>query len=174
MDKATLITQIAKAFPASPLPQVSLRQAVLADQTLTKSISDTEWETERLKDGHIAWPSLSDETLIECGLGLAHLDEQSFVYYIAAFLRFAVKHIDASLLSPEGELLGTVVFSVTHTSNYNLARLKHLNDAQIDCVIEFLRLVQERSKTHGADASKALVRYWQTPEARRKTVVYVP
>jgi len=149
------------------MPSISLRQALLADQGMSRCITTPKWEAERLKDGAIPWPMLSD-ALVECRDGLAHLDEESFAYYLGGFLRFAVNHLDASLLSPEDELLGSVVFSVTQRSNYNLGRLKRLTDDQIDTVVDFLRLVQERSEAHGTDAEKALKRYWETPEARKK------
>ena len=168
MDASQLLIKIAKSFPAKPMPSISLRQALLADQGMSRCITTPEWEAERLKDGAIPWPMLSDAALVECRDGLAHLDEESFAYYLGGFLRFAVNHLDASLLSPEGELLGSVVFSVTQRSNYNLRRLKCLTDDQIDTVVDFLRLVQERSETHGTYAEKALKRYWETPEARKK------
>jgi len=108
------------------MPSISLRQALLADQGMSRCITTPKWEAERLKDGAIPWPMLSD-ALVECRDGLAHLDEESFAYYLGGFLRFAVNHLDASLLSPEDELLGSVVFSVTQRSNYNLGRLKRKN-----------------------------------------------
>lgn len=174
MEYSGLLQQIEKAFPSSPMPEMSLRQAVLADQTLTRCISEEEWAAERLKDGTTAWTRLTDEILCECREGLAHLDEESFVYYLGAFLRFAVKHARAQILDREGELLCTVVSSITDRSNYNLARLKALNDSQISCVIAVLELLSKTSETHGADSLKALDRYWLTPESHRKTVVHVP
>jgi hypothetical protein len=174
MEATALISRIERAFPPDPLPTMSLRQAVLADQTLTKEIADGEWEAERRRDGKIIWTDISDEMLTECEVGLAHLDGESFVYYLGAFLRYGANHIAADLLTPEGKALGTVVSSVTHRSNYNLSRLKQLSDAQIDCVIEFLRFVEKRSETHATDASKALARYWLKPEARQRTIIHVP
>ena len=173
-DDSALLKQIEKAFPTSPMPEVSLRQAVLADQTLTRGISDEEWTTERRKDGTTPWTVLSDEALCQSSDGLAHLDEEFFVYYLGAFLCFAVKHASAEILDREGALLCGIVSSITDRSNYNLGRLRALNDSQICCVIAVLELLSKSSETHGADSLKALDRYWLTPEAHRKTVVYVP
>ncbi|HEV3157301.1 MAG TPA: DUF6714 family protein [Candidatus Baltobacteraceae bacterium] len=170
MNRSFLIKQIKKRFPSDPLPKMSLRQAVLADCSLTRRITEREWQSERLKDGAIPWTELTDKDLIECRDGLAHLNEESFAYYLGAFLRFAVRHVNAELVSPARDIVRSVIFSVTNRSKYNLQRLKHLNDAQIDCVIAFLHFVEEESQTDAADAAKALARYWLKPEARRKTV----
>ena len=174
MENSGLLQQIEKAFPSLPMPYMSLRQAVLADQTLTRCISDEEWATERRKDGITPWTILSDEALFECIDGLAHLDEESFVYYLGAFLRFAVNHAGAQILDREGELLCNIVTTITSRSNYNLVRLKALNDSQISCVIGVLNLLSKNSETHSADSLTALDRYWLTPEAYRKTATYAP
>ena len=174
MKDSALLRQIEKAFPLSPMPEMSLRQAVLADQTLTRCISDTEFATERLKDGDIPWNALTDEVLLDCHEGLAHLDEEAFVYYLGALLCFAIRHASAQILDPEGTLLCNIVFSITDRSSYNLGRLKALNESQISCVIAALELLSRVSETHGADSLKSLDRYWLTPEAHRKSVVYVP
>jgi hypothetical protein len=173
MEDSGLLQKIKDAFPSSPIPEVSLRQAVLADQTLARCVSEEEWANERHKDGSTPWTMLNDEALCECSEGLAHLDEESFVYYLGAFLCFAIKHANARIVDREGEFLCNIVTSLTNRSNYNLGRLKALNDAQISCVISVLELLSKTSETHGADSLKALDRYWLTPEAHRKTVVYV-
>jgi hypothetical protein len=174
MDVPALLASIERVFPATPLPQMSLRQAVLADQSLSRCISEAEWLAERRKDGHLTWLALSDEALLECRDGVAHLSEESFAYYLGAFLKFAVVHVNACIVGREGELLNTVVFSLTHRSNCNLGRLKRLTDAQIDCVVQVLQFVAQESETHGTDAAKSLARYWCTPEAKRRTVINVP
>jgi len=174
VEAIELVAAIDRAFPREPLPTVSLRQAVLADQGISRQITDQEWEAERQLDGQLHWSELSDESLVACRDGLAHLTEESFAYYLGAFLSFAIRNIDANLVGLSGELLGSVVFSVTNRSNYNLGRLKRLSDAQIDCVIQFLAFVSQHSETHASAATKALARYWLKPEARRKTVVHVP
>jgi hypothetical protein len=55
-----------------------------------------------------------------------------------------------------------------------LGRLKKFNEEQIDLVTEILRYVRDNSSGHGTDAGKALDRYWETPEAKKKTIVCLP
>lgn len=174
MDIQSLLAEIANAFPAKPLPKMTLRQAVLADQSLARCITEVEWSAERRKDAHLTWLELSEEALLECSEGVAHLDEGAFAYYLGAFLGFAARHVETDAVGNVGRLFGTVLFSVTHRSHYNLSRLKALTDAQIDCVIHFLELVVERNELHATEASKSLQRYWKTSAARQRTVTDVP
>jgi len=174
MEPTELLTTIEGAFPVAPLPAMSLHQALLADQSLTRTITSEEWAAAHAKDGHIHWTDISDASLLEFNDALAHLDEEAFAYYLGAFLRFGVRHVAGKVLSREAELLCSIVFSVTHRSNYNLGRLKRLNDVQIECVARFLQFLVEFSSTHTTEAADALARYWLTPEARRRSIVYVP
>jgi hypothetical protein len=169
IDTSALLVQIGKAFPARPLPAMSLRQAHLADLGLRRRIAAPELEAERVKDGAVPWPAISDAALLECGDGLAYLDEKSFAYYLGAFLCFALRHIDAPLSSVEGDLVDSIVFSVTSRCSYNLRRLKRLSEPEIGAVTDFLHLLQNRSESCGNDAVEALEHYWHTPEAHRKS-----
>jgi hypothetical protein len=169
IDTSALLVQIGKAFPARPLPAMSLRQAHLADLGLRRCIAAPKLKAERVKDGAVPWPAISDAALLECGDGLAYLDEKSFAYYLGAFLCFALRHIDAPLSSVEGDLVDSIVFSVTSRCSYNLRRLKRLSEPEIGAVTDFLHLLQNRSESCGNDAVEALEHYWHTPEAHRKS-----
>lgn len=169
IDTSALLVQIGKAFPARPLPAMSLRQAHLADLGSRRCIAAPELKAKRVKDGAVPWPAISDAALLECGDGLAYLDEKSFAYYLGAFLCFALRHIGAPLSSAEGDLVDSIVFSVTSRCSYNLRRLKRLSEPEIDAVTDFLHLLQNRSESCGIDAVEALEHYWHTPEAHRKS-----
>lgn len=153
---------------------MTLRQGQLADQSLARAITDQEWAREGDRDRHILWTDISDSTLRECEAALAHLDEDAFVYYLPAFLRLAVSNIHVDVLHPLSDVVGSTLFAITERSNYNVGRLKRLSDKQIDCVIDFLQFDVEQQGKRATDAEKALTRYWLTPNARTKTVVYVP
>jgi len=171
IDASALLVQIGKAFPAHPMPAMSLRQAHLADPGSGRRIGPSEPKRERLADAAVQWPAISDAVLLECGEGLAYLDEESFAYYLGAFLCFAIRHIDAPPSSEEGDLVDSIVFSVTSRCSYNLRRLKRLSNPQIDAVTRYLHLFQDRSETRSIDAVEALEHYWHTPEAHRKSVL---
>lgn len=174
MSPSALITTIKVAFPVNPLPEMSLRQAELADSSLTKTISDKDWQAARKRDGHVCWRDISDQILMDCEPGLAHLDEASFAYYLGAFLRFLVTHVDADISRPEGNLNCTIMFNITQRSNHSLARFKRLSDTQVDCVIAVLRFVAAHSPLDADDAAKALSRYWLKPEARNQSIIKLP
>jgi hypothetical protein len=150
-----------------------LRQAQLADQSLSRTISDTEWSKEGTKDRGILWDQLADQTILECDASLAHLDEEGFVYYLPAYLSFAVRNL-SSRDSEHQKMIGFVISSLSNRSNYGLARYKRLSDRQIDLVIKFLRLVCGKQDHYGNLAGKALKRYWEKPDARRRTIIEAP
>ena len=173
MEPTFLLQRIAESFPRAPQPEMTLRQTQLADQSLSKEISLVEWETEGLKDRSLSWIQIPDEQLIECEAGISHLDEDAFVYYLPAFLQFAVRHIDVGIAGSEGTLMNAIIFAVTNLSNYTLGRLKRLNEPQIACVTEFLQFIAQNSETYGKDAVEALKDYWLTPDEKRKTIIQI-
>ena len=174
MDYKTLFEQMTKAFPEKPFPPMSLHQGRLGDFTMEREITKEEWKDAYNKDYGVTWKGVSDADLMGCEVALAHLDEISFVYYLPAFMLFAARNIHVDLLAVERDAVGGAIFSVTNRSGYNLARLKKLDDPQIDAVIAFLRFVEASGSRDAIDASKALNRYWQTPQARQKTLLEYP
>jgi hypothetical protein len=145
-SQSELLARIRRAFTPLPLPDWTLRQALLADQGMSRCIGEQEWQAAKRIDGHIVWPDLSDVDLAECCNGVAHLDEPAFAYYLGALLSFGVRHADGDFLDLPGDLLSTVVFSVTNRSPYSLSRFERLNGSQQACVVDFLRLVVDKAR----------------------------
>ena len=173
MEIEPLREMISSAFPAEPMPSMTLRQATLADESLSREITDEEWEAEGRKDRQVPWRELPKSILIECEVGLPHLDEDSFGYYLPAFLMYSLTELDKTSFE-RSDLFGTVLFAVTDSSNYNVARLKKLTSRQIDAVVEFLKLVREQGGFDGNEAKQALEGYWETPYARTGSVLILP
>ena len=173
MDRVVLLARIRKAFPAEPLPEVTLLQAQLTDQGLAREITNEEWETEGNRDRGVFWYDIPVATLLECDAALSHLDGDAFVYYLPAFLSFALRE-DCPGNYREEEILGNTVFAVTHLSNYSLSRFKHLTDEQIDVVTDFVRWLRQAGGFHRPSADEALNKYWETPDARRRTLIQAP
>jgi hypothetical protein len=73
MEADELIALIEGAFPAHPIPDVTLRQRTLSDQGMAREISDEEWECAGRVDRDVPWTALSDNDLMECQDGIAHL-----------------------------------------------------------------------------------------------------
>ncbi len=111
--------------------------------------------------------------LIACDAALSHITEEGCVYYIPAYMRLAL-HQMVALADPPWEVFGSMVFHLTHNSNYARGRYKRFSDAQIDTVCDFLRLVRAAAGFEGRMTEEALKSYWEMPELRRRTIIYVP
>jgi hypothetical protein len=173
MAAADALAELNIAFPEQPLPAMTLRQAQLGDETLSREIDDDEWRAAGERDGGIPWTQVDEATFRECDAALSFIDEEGFAYYIPALLSAALRLIAAG--RPDDELVDRAVFHVTCMKhNWALARLKSLNDAQIDAVVSFLRVVSGLGGSNAQDATEALASYWETPESRRRTLIYVP
>jgi len=172
MEAEQIIENIAAAFPLAPLPGMTLHQAQLSDQSMSREISDQEWhETGRLDAGR-TWRELTDEEFIACDAALAHFDEESFVYYLPAFLIFALRHCDVTWSHPAWGAVGSAVFFVTHREPSMLGRYKRLSASQREAVICFLEFISEHGRaSHALDAQKALKRYWKTDEASKPLII---
>jgi hypothetical protein len=172
MEADELIESIRAAFPLEPLPEMSLRQAWLSDQTMDREIGEEEWAAAGKADEGRSWEQFSDEELMSREEALAHLEEPAFVYYLPAFLSFTVRHCSAGLSDPAEPLVGSTVFSVTHLSPYSLGRYKRLNDCQQAVVVAFLEFVAAYGNPYQrATANEGLSRYWKTDEVFKPLIV---
>ncbi|KPF68397.1 hypothetical protein IP84_10155 [beta proteobacterium AAP99] len=152
---------------------MTVRQAHLADQSLFREISDEEWQAAR-GEVHVRWLDVSDAELCAGLSALDHFDASSLHFYLPAYLRFSVRHVGADLLSAEGELLGSIVHTLTHKSAYNLARLSGLADEQKHCVVSVLRWIAAHSQVYASDAQKGLDRLWLNPEGWASVELQIP
>jgi hypothetical protein len=173
MSSQALIERIEKVFPELPLPEITLQEDQLADETLDREISEEEWDITRRIDHGIVWKDIELAVLIACDAALSHLTEEGFVYYIPAYMRLALHQRDATD-DPQWEAFGSVVFHLTHINNYALGRYKRFSDMQIDTVIDFLRHIRAAGGFEGKMAEEAVQAYWETPEARRRTIIHLP
>jgi len=71
------------------------------------------------------------------------------------------------------EAYGWTVSHLTGTSNSNLGRYKRFTDTQIDVVTAFLQRVRTAGGFEGKMAAEGLAKYWETPEARRRTIIHL-
>jgi hypothetical protein len=172
MDASVVTAALDGAFPLLPLPSMSPGQAHLADQSLTRKITDQEWVAAGKPDAGRSWQEFTDDELLKYNAALAHFDEDSFVYYLPAYLRFAVRHCKVELTRSASELTGSAVFSVTHRTPYTLGRFKKLTPAQRGAVVCFLEFMAENTDPFTAsEAQKALKRYWKTDEAGKPLII---
>ena len=90
MPVQSLVARIQEVFPEFPLPDMTLRQAQLADETLDREISQEEWDTTGRIDHAVVWKAIEPAALIACDAALSHISEAGFVYYIPAYVRLAL------------------------------------------------------------------------------------
>lgn len=172
MESQQVIKLIEEAFPLGPLPDVSLHQAQLADQSMSREISEEEWqEAGRIDEGR-TWRELTDEQLMACDAALAHFDDASFVYHLPAYVLFALRHHSVEWPHPAWSLFGSVVFFTTSRTPSMLGRYKRLSPLQRAAVICFLEFIAEHgSGSNASYAEKALSRYWKTDAATQPLIV---
>jgi|SRR5581483_4004330 len=173
MSVQSLVARIEEVFPELPFPDMTLRQAQLADETLDREISQEEWDATGRIDCTVIWKDIEPAVLIACDTALSHLSEEGFVYYIPAYMRLALNQLGVAA-DPEWEAFGSTIFHLTNRSNYALGRFKRFSDTQIDTIIDFLRQIRAAGGFEGKMAGEALDAYWESPEARRRTITHVP
>lgn len=172
MDRDNVIETIERAFPLEPLPSMTLHQAQLADDSLTREITEEEWVAAGKPDVGRSWKEFADDEIIACDASQSHFDEEAFVYYLPAFMVFALRHHDVDSLHPASSQVGGALFSLTHRSAYSLARYKKLTAQQREAVIAFLEFMAVHANPFRAgEAQKALKRYWKTDEAAKPLIV---
>ena len=66
MSVQSLVARIEEVFPEFPLPDMTLRQAQLADETLDREISQEEWDTTGRIDHAVVWKAIEPAALIAC------------------------------------------------------------------------------------------------------------
>src|SRR5438034_9854564 len=137
MDAEAMLNSIRDAFPERPLPDMTLRQAQLADQGMSCEITEEQWRAEGDRDRLTVWTQIDDVTLEECDAALSHLSEEGFVYYLPAFLTLAARQLAAGTAAKSNSFSGIVFHLTLVRENYSLARLKRLTGSQIQVVIAF-------------------------------------
>jgi hypothetical protein len=170
MEADELIALIERAFPTQPFPERTLRQATLSDQGMSREISEEEREAAGRIDRNVSWTALTDNDLMECEAGISHLWGPEFAYYLGALLRFAVRHLEASIWTREGSLVSSIIHNVTNEpSNERVRQYIHdrwgaLDAAEIEVVRRFLDYVTARSHHYRTETSRALARYWNAAQ----------
>jgi hypothetical protein len=174
MDSSQVIALIEEAFPLEPRPPMTLAQAHLADDSLAREITDVEWNVAADSDGDKTWRDYSDDDLLARRSALAHLEPDGFVYYLPAFLCFALRHYKDEWINQAWSLSGSAVFFVTERSPYMLTRYERFTAAQRNSVVTFLEFIARKGQwSEAQQAEKALKRYWKNRNPATVTI-HVP
>jgi hypothetical protein len=175
MDIATVDATIESAFAGVVRDEnCTLHQAQLRDQTLDRDIPEAEWRSAKDTDRETDWRQISDAALDECDAALSHATPQSWRFYLPAYMRRALRLLDADLL--DTFLPGSVVFHLTYarpspsSESYILDRFKMLDSAQGKAVSMFLEYVRDypaARTSYRKEAELALRKYWGLDEQKR-------
>jgi hypothetical protein len=151
----------------------TLHQAQLADQGLSREISDAEWQAARDKDQETDWRLIPAVFLDECDAALSHGTPQSWRFHLPAYMRRALRLLDADIL--ETWLPGNVIFHLTYSdkkSSFDLERFDTLDATQGRAVKSFLECIRNyptKEPSYQQDAERALARYWGRDAEKRPT-----
>lgn len=170
-DKALAIAAISAAFAHVVRDDgCTLHQAHLADESMSREISQDEWMAAARLDKEHHWRDVAPPSLDECLSALSHLTPTGWHFYLPAFMLSTMEMIHLPVWKTD--LPGSVVFHLTYpapqesTKTYNLERFERLSEQQVASVALFLRFVVTHASSDAGiaeDAQVALNRYWGYP-----------
>ncbi len=170
---SNLLLLVDSAFPETPFPDMTLREAELHDHIPDREITEREWDAARQDGRDVSWKQVPLDVLLNCETALSHISEIGFVYFMPAYILAALKHRTNPHPRTKDLLLSTV-FHLTHTeNNYSLSRLKAFSEAQSQAIIAFLNEVAKVADFTGREARKGLDTYWLTSKAK-EPLIQVP
>jgi hypothetical protein len=145
--------------------ECTLHQAQLSDQTMDREISATEWRNAKARDQATDWRDVPDADLDKCDAALSHATPKCWRFYLPAYMRRAMRLLDASIL--ETWFPGSVVSHLSYSSKslkaYTLERFEMLDIAQQDAVKTFLEYVRDypaSGTSYRREADLAIRKYW--------------
>jgi hypothetical protein len=171
MSAQNTIREIEQAFWGVARPETSLRQFKLTDEFgMSGNITDADWLRAGSARVDASWLDIPDAEIEECGNQLAHMQADEFLYYLPAYMCYAVRQIARPIW--ETDIIGSLVFSLSPKSQMSAVNLCHfaqltlINKAQKNAVINFLQFIGVMADAvHQSDAINAIERYWNHSEA---------
>jgi len=156
----------------------TLHQAQLAGQSLSREISQEEWDAEKLRDPETDWRDVPAASIDECSAALSHATPRCWLFYMPAYMKRALELRDADSL--ETHLPDSVIFHLTHErENYGLAvyvleRFLQMNPQQEAAVVSFLEYFRDTAdECRSRGASGALSSYWSLPPEKRQRALII-
>jgi Family of unknown function (DUF6714) len=153
-----VIAAIEKAFRGVVRGAVTLHEAEVMDGYGT----DAARREARTRDREVDWRDVPDSSIRECPTALSFLDPVSWRFYLPAYVRFGLRHLEDSRSST----IDHAIYSLDlggdpRHDGFTLERFRTLNEAQADAVRRFLVFAAENGE-HCDDvvAREALNAYW--------------
>ena len=168
MNRVEVTERIKSAFAGVRRDSdMTLHQAQLADQGMSREISDAEWAAALAKDHETEWQEVNPTALAECDASLSHLSPTGWRFYLPAYMLRAMELLDLPVTKTwvPGNVVGALDLDTKHSGlkRYALTRFEILTPAQVDAVAAFLTYVRdfEHEENYSReDAARALSKYW--------------
>ena len=165
MEVRIALNVIETAFDGVPRPETSLAQFRLTDEKgMSGEITDDEWDAAGILRIDSRWQDLPDiELERQTGL-LSHMGAEEFRYYLPAYMRYSLSHIEKSWL--ENPTLGSTVFALTFLdrtgpmAGYHLSQFELLDGPQRNAIAAFLRCVIEHADERERFDARRALGYW--------------
>jgi hypothetical protein len=140
---------------------VSLHETVAIDDYL----SQKERLAARAPDEKHDWRKLVSDNELARVNGLCFYDAAGLHFHLPAYLSLAVTDFERE---EADNVLDSLMFNLTHFSEYNLARFSILDSTQRQCVREVLVFLRDEYELESAELDQAIEGYWSSdPEATR-------
>ncbi len=135
MDPINLINVIETHFDGAPRTTTSLWQFQLTDRYgMSRVITAGEWAAAGKKRVDSTWQEIPDDEIKQCDVLLAHMEPAEFLYYLPAYMRYALKNCHKPIW--ETDVLGMTVSSLSPSTKnvdlraYAIAQYSALNEVQ--------------------------------------------
>ena len=170
-DAASLIACIEREFAGTQRAETSVRQLLLTDKYgMSEDISEREWVASGKDRVDSIWQEIPDAEIEECEGLLTHMEAEEFLYYLPAYMRYAVAYQHRT--SWETDVLGMTVHALSPFERnrdlraHAIAKYAVFNAAQRQAVVLFLTFVAQVDESlSGKYALDALANYWQADTA---------
>jgi hypothetical protein len=167
VDKSSLIRSIEVVFDGVARADTSLRQFLLTDEFgMSREITAEEWTAAGISRIDLAWQDIPDEEIKVCGYQLAHMESIDFLYYVPAYMRYALINCYRPIWETDIPFMTVISLSLSSENKdlceYQLRKYSALNTAQERVVVQFLEFfAQIEDRAEYPEAKIALSRYWR-------------
>ncbi len=160
-----------------PKPETSLAQFVLTNEKgMAGEITDEEWFLAKINRADNHWIELTDKVLKESDCVLAHMEADEFLYYLPAYMRYSVKHLDLTV-----DIITTsVIFNLDPLDTnlslkaFTFSKYKKINSAQRKCIINFLNYISLRGNPFDKESSRRALKFWADNSRSLESAIIVP
>jgi hypothetical protein len=152
-----LLDTITRAFRGVELGDgVSLHETVLID---LYGGPEARQEARLLDEKHDWRKLVGDPALVQLRWALSFYDATGLRFHLPGYLSLAVTDFDRE---DAGDVLGSLMFTLTHFSDYNQERFSILDSPQRRCVKDVLVYLRDEYELESLELDQAIGGYWNS------------